>query len=106
MLLQSRNVNLPPAGPGVRPTAERTDGEAIRIAVTYDGLLQLPDPLTMKDLHHKAKKAVAASAYVIPFFETDHPKYHWLSEQASVAFGTWRLENGVVTASYDVYSAD
>ncbi len=85
---------------------EKTDNDFIRISVTYGGALQLPDSLKMIDIDPDATKAICASAFVIPFFETTHPKYHWLTEQACLAFGTWQLRKRTVTASFDVYCAE
>ena len=83
---------------------EKADGDALRIAVTYEGTLQPTEPIRTSGVDH-AKGVVVASAFVIPFFETLHPKYHWLTENACLAFGTWNLREGIVTASFDVYCA-
>jgi hypothetical protein len=81
---------------------DKIDGEQLRIPVTYDGTLQLKEPF---DTTSSSTGDVSASAFVVPFFETTHPKYHWLTENACLAFGEWKLSKGVVTASFDVYSA-
>jgi hypothetical protein len=85
---------------------DMTDNELIRIAVSYEGALMLPEPITMKDFTPTMKEPIRAKAYVVPFFETTHPRYHWLTEQASIGFGTWTLDKDVVTASFDVYAAE
>jgi Protein of unknown function (DUF3237) len=82
----------------------RIDGEQLSISVTYDGMLQPKETITTTTFDPADGKMVLR-AFVIPFFETRHPKYHWLTESACLAFGTWELANGVVKATFDVYLA-
>jgi hypothetical protein len=85
------------------PPKRTRETEAQQIAVSYDGTIQLTEGIQLPVEH--ATKTVRATAFVVPFFETKHPKFHWLTESAFIAFGTWELLEGVVKASFDVYAA-
>ena len=65
-----------------------------------------PNPPRSGNLDPRSARVVRANAFVTTFFETTHPKYHWLTEQACIAFGTWELGAGIVNASFDVYCAE
>ena|ERR1700690_933549 len=83
-----------------------TDVEPLSICMAYDGTLQLLEAVNLdKTEGGVPRETVRASAFIVPFFETLHPKYHWLTENACIAFGTWELDGGVVAASFDVYCA-
>jgi hypothetical protein len=76
----------------------RTSDEIV-IPATYSGTVQLAayvDPCHIPE-------AIAGKAFVIPIFDASHPKYHWLTEQACIAFGIWELRDNHVKASFDVY---
>jgi hypothetical protein len=101
-IASGRMVLVAPVG------GDKKDGEVAKISVTYDGTLRLEDAIAMKqveDLRKVGEHPLRAQAYVTPFFETTHPKYHWLTENACIAFGTWEFANNRVTASFDVYAA-
>jgi Protein of unknown function (DUF3237) len=88
---------------------DKTSREPVRISVTYDGVLRFERPVVLGDILAKnaAKETLRASAFVTPFFETIHPKYHWLVENVCIAYGTWELDGrGGVKASFDVYSVE
>jgi len=90
-----------------RTRGEKTDGEPIRISVSYDGTIQPRETTTFAALKLPPAQAIRASAFVAPFFETTHPKYHWLTENACIAYGTWALEeSGAIVASFDVYTVE
>jgi Protein of unknown function (DUF3237) len=83
---------------------EDPEREPLRISVTYDGTLQLEESIRQSGAG-APQRDLRARAYITPFFETDHPRYHWLCETASIAFGTWEVKDGSASASFDVYSA-
>ena len=84
---------------------EKTDDEPIRISLSYDGTLQLLEPIRIEEVVPKLQRTIVASAFASVFFETTHPKYHWLTENACIAYGTWALdEKGKIAASFDVYA--
>lgn len=90
-----------------RMRGEKTDGEPIRISVSYDGTLQPQETVAFSALKLPIAQAMRAGAFIAPFFETTHPKYHWLTENACIAYGTWALEeSGAIVASFDVYTVE
>jgi hypothetical protein len=89
---------------------DRLDGEPAKIGVTYDGVVRLEDPIALGqigEINDVGNHALRARAYVTLFFETTHPKYHWLTENAFIAFGTWEFDNRTsrMKSSFDVYAA-
>jgi hypothetical protein len=79
------------------------ESQRIRIAVTYQGTLQLVDSVRAGN-EQAIPTSLEANAFITTFFETDHPRYHWLSQSASLGFGKWAKATDRVSASFDVYS--
>ncbi len=84
--------------------AEMSDGLPVRISVSYDGVLRFEEPVALDSF---PKNPARASGYIVPLFEAIHPRYHWLTENVCIAYGTWELDAaGAVAASFDVYSVE
>jgi hypothetical protein len=83
------------------------DRPPIRISVTYEGTIQLPSGTTWLDLSQP--KTLEGNAFITTFFEITLADFRWLTQNGSIAFGTWRLKNTPkvedieVEASFDVY---
>jgi hypothetical protein len=91
-----------------------TTADAVVINAIYDGTLHVPGHLVVLA---SGGAEVVGKTFLALHFETSHPKYHWLTEHAAVAFGTWTLHPEIeaerkageprrALARYDVYNAD